>query len=218
MSEAVRNLEPKIVWKHFADLNAVPRPSKKEERVIQFMVDFGKSLNLDTLVDKVGNVIITKPATKGLEDRQTVVLQSHLDMVHQKNSDTVFNFDKEGIKMVIEGDWVTADGTTLGADNGLGVAAIMAILSSNDLQHPNIEALFTIDEETGMTGAMGLEGGILKGDILLNLDTEEDDEIGMGCAGGVDVTATRNYNEEEVPENSTAFSINVKGFIEILKT
>ena len=211
MSEAVRNLEPKIVWKHFADLNAVPRPSKKEERVIQFMVDFGKSLNLDTLVDKVGNVIITKPATKGLEDRQTVVLQSHLDMVHQKNSDTVFNFDKEGIKMVIEGDWVTADGTTLGADNGLGVAAIMAILSSNDLQHPNIEALFTIDEETGMTGAMGLEGGILKGDILLNLDTEEDDEIGMGCAGGVDVTATRNYNEEEVPENSTAFSINVKG-------
>ncbi|ARV14897.1 aminoacyl-histidine dipeptidase [Polaribacter sp. SA4-12] len=211
MSEAVRNLEPKIVWKHFADLNAVPRPSKKEERVIQFMVDFGKSLNLDTLVDKVGNVIITKPATKGLEDRQTVVLQSHLDMVHQKNSDTVFDFDKEGIKMVIEGDWVTADGTTLGADNGLGVAAIMAILSSDDLQHPNIEALFTIDEETGMTGAMGLEGGILKGDILLNLDTEEDDEIGMGCAGGVDVTATRNYNEEEVPENSTAFSINVKG-------
>ena len=211
MSEAVRNLEPKIVWKHFADLNAVPRPSKKEERVIQFMVDFGKNLNLDTLVDKVGNVIITKPATKGLEDRQTVVLQSHLDMVHQKNSDTVFDFDKEGIKMVIEGDWVTADGTTLGADNGLGVAAIMAILSSDDLQHPNIEALFTIDEETGMTGAMGLEGGILKGDILLNLDTEEDDEIGMGCAGGVDVTATRNYNEEEVPENSTAFSINVKG-------
>jgi dipeptidase D len=211
MSEAVRNLEPKIVWKHFADLNAVPRPSKKEERVIQFMVDFGKSLNLSTLVDKVGNVIITKPATKGLEDRQTVVLQSHLDMVHQKNSDTIFDFDKEGIKMVIEGDWVTADGTTLGADNGLGVAAIMAILSSNDLQHPNIEALFTIDEETGMTGAMGLEGGILKGDILLNLDTEEDDEIGMGCAGGVDVTATRNYNEEAVSENSTAFSINVKG-------
>ena len=211
MSKAVRNLEPKIVWNHFADLNAVPRPSKKEERVIQFMVDFGKKLNLDTLVDKVGNVIITKPATKGLEDRQTVVLQSHLDMVHQKNSDTVFDFDKEGIKMIIEGDWVTADGTTLGADNGLGVAAIMAILSSDDIQHPNIEALFTIDEETGMTGAMGLEGGILKGDILLNLDTEEDDEIGMGCAGGIDITATRSYSEEETPENSTAFSITVKG-------
>ncbi|WP_158841535.1 aminoacyl-histidine dipeptidase [Polaribacter sp. L3A8] len=211
MSEAVRNLEPKIVWNHFSDLNAVPRPSKKEERVIKFMVDFGKKLNLETFVDKVGNVIITKPATKGLEDRQTVVLQSHLDMVHQKNSDTNFDFDKEGIKMLIDGDWVTADGTTLGADNGLGVAAIMSILSSDDLQHPNIEALFTIDEETGMTGAMGLEGGILKGDILLNLDTEEDDEIGMGCAGGIDVTATRTYAKEEVSKNSIAYSITVKG-------
>ena len=211
MSNAVRNLEPKIVWNHFADLNAVPRPSKKEERVIQFMVDFGKKLNLNTIVDKVGNVIIKKPATKGLESRKTVVLQSHLDMVHQKNSDTVFDFDKEGIKMLIDGDWVTADGTTLGADNGLGVAAIMAILSSDNIQHPNIEALFTIDEETGMTGAMGLEGGILEGEILLNLDTEEDNEIGIGCAGGVDVTATRNYREEETPKNSTAFSITVKG-------
>ena len=211
MSKEVRNLEPKIVWNHFADLNAVPRPSKKEERVIQFMVDFGKNLNLETFVDKVGNVIIKKPATKGFEDRKTVVLQSHLDMVHQKNSDTVFDFDKEGIKMLINDDWVTADGTTLGADNGLGVAAIMSVFSSNDLQHPNLEALFTIDEETGMTGAMGLEGGVLKGDILLNLDTEEDDEIGMGCAGGVDVTATRNYNEEEVSDNSSSFSITVKG-------
>ncbi|MDN3619348.1 aminoacyl-histidine dipeptidase [Polaribacter undariae] len=211
MSKAVRNLEPKIVWNHFADLNAVPRPSKKEERVIQFMVDFGKKLNLETFVDKVGNVIIKKPATKGLENRKTVVLQSHLDMVHQKNSATVFDFDKEGIKMLIEGDWVTADGTTLGADNGLGVAAIMAIFSSEDLEHPNLEALFTIDEETGMTGAMGLEGGILEGEILLNLDTEEDDEIGMGCAGGVDVTATRSYAEEDISENAAAYSITVKG-------
>ena len=211
MSEAVRNLEPKIIWNHFADLNAVPRPSKKEERVIQFMVSFGKKLNLHTFVDKVGNVIISKPATKGFENRKTVVLQSHLDMVHQKNNDTIFDFDKQGIQMLIDGDWVTANGTTLGADNGLGVAAIMAILSSTDLQHPNIEALFTIDEETGMTGAMGLEGGILKGDILLNLDTEEDDEIGMGCAGGIDITATRNYVEKETPKNATAFSITVKG-------
>ncbi|WP_341221831.1 aminoacyl-histidine dipeptidase [Polaribacter atrinae] len=211
MSKAVRNLEPKIIWNHFADLNAVPRPSKKEERVIQFMVDFGKKLNLETFVDKVGNVIIKKPATKGLEDRKAVVLQSHLDMVHQKNSATDFDFDKEGIKMLIEGDWVTADGTTLGADNGLGVAAIMAIFSSNDIEHPNLEALFTIDEETGMTGAMGLEGGILEGEILLNLDTEEDDEIGMGCAGGIDVTATRSYAQEDVSENATAFSITVKG-------
>ncbi|QTE24550.1 aminoacyl-histidine dipeptidase [Polaribacter cellanae] len=211
MNLEIRNLEPKIVWNHFADLNAVPRPSKKEERVIQFMVDFGKKLNLETLVDKVGNVIIKKPATAGMEDRQTVVLQSHLDMVHQKNADTNFDFDTQGIKMLVDADWVTADGTTLGADNGLGVAAIMAILSSKDLEHPNLEALFTIDEETGMTGAMGLEGGILKGDILLNLDTEEDDEIGMGCAGGIDITATRNYTEEKTPENSEAFSITVKG-------
>ena len=211
MSTSVRNLKPKEVWNMFADLNAVPRPSKKEKRVIQFMVDFGKKLNLETFVDKVGNVIITKPATKGLENRKTVVLQSHLDMVHQKNSDTIFNFEKEGIKMLIQGDWVTADGTTLGADNGLGVASIMAVLASTEIEHPNLEALFTIDEETGMTGAMGLEGGVLKGEILLNLDTEEDDEIGMGCAGGIDVTAIRTYSEELVPETATAFTISVKG-------
>ncbi|ARV06267.1 cytosol nonspecific dipeptidase [Polaribacter sp. SA4-10] len=211
MNKEIRNLEPKAVWNHFSDLNAVPRPSKKEERVIDFMVDFGKKLNLETFVDKVGNVIIKKPATSGLENRKTVVMQSHLDMVHQKNTATVFDFDSEGIKMLIEGDWVTADGTTLGADNGLGVATIMAVLSSSEIEHPNLEALFTIDEETGMTGAMGLEGGILKGDILLNLDTEEDDEIGIGCAGGVDVTAKRTYSEENTPENTIAFSISVKG-------
>jgi dipeptidase D len=211
MSTSVRNLEPKEVWNMFADLNAVPRPSKKEERVIQFIVDFGKNLHLETVVDKVGNVIIKKKATKGLEDRKTVVLQSHLDMVHQKNSETIFDFDKEGIKMLVEEDWVTAAGTTLGADNGLGVASIMAVLASTEIQHPNLEALFTIDEETGMTGAMGLEAGILKGDILLNLDTEEDDEIGMGCAGGVDVTATRTYKEELVSEKVTAFTITIKG-------
>jgi dipeptidase D len=211
MSSAIRDLAPKEVWNMFADLNAVPRPSKKEARVIQFMVDFGKKLNLETFVDKVGNVIIQKPATKGLEDRKTVVLQSHLDMVHQKNSETVFDFEKEGIKMLVAGDWVTADGTTLGADNGLGVASIMAVLASSEIEHPHLEALFTIDEETGMTGAIGLEGGILKGDILLNLDTEEDDEIGIGCAGGVDVTATRTYKEEAISVNSIGFSITVKG-------
>lgn len=211
MNSEIRNLEPKAVWKNFADLNAVPRPSKKEERVIQFMVDFGKNLNLETMVDKVGNVIIRKPATAGMENRKTVVLQSHLDMVHQKNADTVFDFDTEGIKMFVDGDWVKAEGTTLGADNGLGVASIMGILESTDIPHPALEALFTIDEETGMTGAMGLEGGLLKGEILLNLDTEEDDEIGMGCAGGVDVTATRNYNEETTPENTIAYEISVTG-------
>lgn len=211
MNEAIRNLEPKALWNKFADLNAVPRPSKKEERVIAFMKDFGQKLNLDVHVDEVGNVIIKKPATPGMENRKTIVMQSHLDMVHQKNSDTVFDFDTQGIEMYVDGDWVRAKGTTLGADNGLGVATIMAILESTDIQHPAIEALFTIDEETGMTGAMGLKGGLLDGEILLNLDTEEDDEIDIGCAGGVDVTATRTYNEEDVPENAVAYNITVSG-------
>lgn len=211
MNQEIRNLEPKALWNKFADLNAVPRPSKKEERVIAFMMDFGKQLGLETMKDAVGNVIIKKPATAGLENRKTIVMQSHLDMVHQKNNDTTFDFDTQGIEMYVDGDWVRAKGTTLGADNGLGVATIMAILESKDIPHPAIEALFTIDEETGMTGAMGLKGGLLNGEILLNLDTEEDDEIDIGCAGGVDVTATRSYKEEETPENSLAFTITVKG-------
>jgi len=211
MNSDIRQLEPKALWNKFADLNAVPRASKKEERVIQFVKEFGEQLGLDTLVDKVGNVIIRKPATAGFENRKTVVMQSHLDMVHQKNNDTSFDFDKQGINMYIDGDWVKAKGTTLGADNGLGVATIMAILESKTIAHPPIEALFTIDEETGMTGAKGLEGGLLKGDILLNLDTEEDNELGVGCAGGVDVTATRTYAEEEAPKLTTGIKISVKG-------
>lgn len=211
MNEAVRNLEPKVIWNKFADLNAVPRPSKKEERVIAFMKDFGNQLGLETIEDAVGNVIIRKPATPGMEDRKAIVMQSHLDMVHQKNNDTDFNFDTQGIEMFVDGDWVRAKGTTLGADNGLGVATIMAILESKEIAHPALEALFTIDEETGMTGAMGLKGGLLKGEILLNLDTEEDDEIGVGCAGGVDVTATRNYAEVTPAAKSEAYKITVKG-------
>lgn len=211
MNEEIRNLEPKALWNKFADLNAVPRPSKKEERVIAFMKDFGKNLGLETIEDEVGNVIIRKPATKGLEDRKMVILQSHLDMVHQKNNDTNFDFDTQGIEMYVDGDWVRAKGTTLGADNGLGVATIMAILESDNIEHPAIEALFTIDEETGMTGAKGLKGGLLQGEILLNLDTEEDDEIGVGCAGGVDITATGTYTENDAPQNATAFTIKVKG-------
>ena len=211
MSQEIRQLEPKAVWNKFADLNAVPRPSKKEERVIAFMKEFGKNLTLETIEDAVGNVIIKKPATAGMEDRKAIVMQSHLDMVHQKNSDTNFDFLTQGIEMFVDGDWVKAKGTTLGADNGLGVATIMAILESTDLPHPAIEALFTIDEETGMTGAMGLEGGLLNGAILLNLDTEEDDEIGVGCAGGIDVTAVGTYNEESTPETKIGYSIEVKG-------
>lgn len=211
MSTEVRNLEPKSLWNKFADLNAVPRPSKKEERVIQFMKDFGINLGLETFEDEIRNVIIRKPATKGMENRKAIVLQGHLDMVHQKNNDTTFDFDTQGIDMFVDGDWVRAKGTTLGADNGLGVAAIMAILESTTIAHPAIEALFTIDEETGMTGALNLKGGILQGEILLNLDTEEDDEIDIGCAGGIDVTAKRIYNLEETPEGSVGYTITVKG-------
>ena len=211
MNQDIKNIEPIEVWSHFADLNAVPRPSKKEEKIIQFMVEFGKKLHLETLVDHIGNVIIKKAASIGMEKRKTIVLQGHIDMVHQKNATTEFNFEEQGINMFVEGDWVKAKGTTLGADNGLGVAAIMAILSSKTIIHPAIEALFTLDEETGMTGAMNLDSTILTGEILLNLDTEEDDEIGIGCAGGLDVTATRNYTEEDIPENTTAFSISITG-------
>ena len=211
MSQEIRNLEPKALWNKFSDLNAVPRPSKKEERVIEFIKNFGHNLGLETFEDEIRNVIIRKPATPGMENRKAVVLQGHLDMVHQKNSDTIFDFDTQGIDMYVDGDWVRAKGTTLGADNGLGVAMIMAVLESTTMKHPAIEALFTIDEETGMTGALNLKGGLLNGEILLNMDTEEDDEIDIGCAGGIDVTATRKYNEEETPKGSVGYTITVKG-------
>ena len=211
MNRTIRQLSPEAIWSNFTDLNAVPRPSKKEERVITFIKDFGVGLNLETIEDEVGNVIIKKPATPGMEHRKAVVLQSHLDMVHQKNTDTDFDFLSQGIQMYVDGDWVKAKGTTLGADNGLGVATIMAVLQSTDIPHPALEALFTVDEETGMTGAMGLQPGLLKGDILLNLDTEEDDEIGVGCAGGIDVTATRSYSEEPRPQTAVAYDLSVKG-------
>ena len=207
----VRELEPISVWNHFADLNAVPRPSKKEERVIAFIQNFGEKLGLETYTDKVGNVIIKKPATAGMENRQTVILQSHLDMVHQKNADTLFDFETQGIEMLVDGDWVKAKGTTLGADNGMGVAAIMGILSSKDISHPSIEALFTIDEETGMTGAMELEKGILKGSILLNLDTEDDDEFSIGCAGGIDTNTSYSYSLSSISEGSLTYKIVVNG-------
>ena len=168
MNEAATRLQPNAVWTHFEELNAVPRPSKKEGRVIEFMKQFGQGLNLETIADEIGNVIIRKPATPGMEDRQGVILQGHLDMVHQKNAETVFDFNTEGIRSVITEDgWLTAEGTTLGADNGMGVASIMAVLSATNIEHGQVEALFTIDEETGMTGAMGLKGDLLKGEILM---------------------------------------------------
>ena len=202
-------LKPQLIWKNFSALNSVPRPSKKEEKVIEFIKKFGENLGLETTVDEVGNVIIKKPATKGMEDRKAVVLQSHLDMVCQKNSDIEFDFEAQGIQMEVDGDWVKAKGTTLGADNGIGVASIMSVLESNDIAHPALEALFTIDEETGMTGALGLKPGQLHGKILLNLDTEEDDEIDIGCAGGIDVTASQTYNVESAKGQTV--KITVKG-------
>ncbi len=210
MHSDIRSLEPKALWNHFADLNAVPRPSKKEARVIAFMRQFGEGLGLETTEDSVGNVIIRKPATAGMEGRTTVVMQGHLDMVHQKNAGTTFDFDAQGILMLLDGDFVRADGTTLGADNGIGVAAIMTILSSTDIPHPAIEALFTIDEETGMTGAIHLEGGLLHGSIMLNLDTEDDRELTIGCAGGIDVTGTGKYTPS-LAAGLTAYKIIVNG-------
>jgi dipeptidase D len=209
----VRDLEPKTLWNHFADLNAVPRPSKKEERVIAFMMNFGQALGFETIQDHIGNVIIKKPATSGMENRQTIVMQSHLDMVHQKNSDTIFDFDQQGIEMLVDGDWVRANGTTLGADNGIGVATIMAILKSTDISHPAIEALFTIDEETGMTGALQVDASNISGTILLNLDTEDDDELSIGCAGGIDTNTSTPITYEDVPSNYVCIEIKLRGLL-----
>ena len=194
MSLEVANVKPVEIWKNFALLNEVPRPSKKEERVIEFLKSFARKNNLLFQQDEIGNLVIIKEATQNMKDCETVVLQSHVDMVHEKNNEVEFDFLNSGIKMYVEGDWVKADGTTLGADNGLGVAAIMAVLESKEISHPKVEALFTVDEETGMTGALNLSNTILSGKILLNLDTEEDDEICIGCAGGIDITMKRSYN------------------------
>ncbi|MEZ5014975.1 MAG: aminoacyl-histidine dipeptidase [Chitinophagales bacterium] len=207
----VRNLEPRALWNHFEDLNAIPRPSKKEEKVIAFAKAFGESLGLKTVVDSAGNVIIYKPGTAGYENKTTVILQSHLDMVHQKNSDTDFDFATQGIQSYIDGDWVKAKGTTLGADNGIGVASIMTLLASTDIPHPPLEALFTIDEETGMTGAFQLQQSLLKGKILLNLDTEDDDEFSIGCAGGIDTNTSFTYTTEAPAAGAHAYRITVSG-------
>ena len=177
------------------------------------MMDFGNSLGLETIKDAIGNVVIKKNASPGMEGRKTVIMQSHLDMVHQKNSDTVFDFDTQGIEMIIEGDWVHANGTTLGADNGIGVAAIMAILSSTDIAHPPIEAMFTIDEETGMTGAMELDPSNFDGEILLNLDTEDDDELSIGCAGGIDTNTRMSYAEVALLDDSAVFELKISGLL-----
>ena len=210
MSE-MRNLNPKVVWEIFQNLCDIPRPSKHEQKVIDYVKKFGESLGLETIVDEVGNVIIKKPASKGMEDRKTVVLQGHLDMVPQKNSDIQHDFEKDPIQAYVDGEWVTAKDTTLGADNGIGVAAAMAVLQDKSLVHGPIEALFTIDEETGMTGAENLKPGILNGDIMINMDSEDEGELYIGCAGGVDTVVKYHYKEEKTPADVKSFRIDVKG-------
>lgn len=211
MSKKIAELSPLGVWRYFYELTQIPRPSKKESKAVDFVYNFGKNLGLETIKDNTGNVIIRKTATAGMEKSKGVILQSHLDMVPQKNSDIKHDFEKDPIKVYIDGDWVTAEGTTLGADNGIGVAAAMAVLESTTLKHGPIEALFTVDEETGMTGARQLQPNILKGEILINLDSEDEGELYVGCAGAIDGTFTFTYKEEEIPENTETYLISVTG-------
>lgn len=211
MSAEIKNLKPENVWKHFYDLTQIPRPSKHEAAVIDFVKKFGEGLGLETIVDATGNVIIKKPATPGYENRQTVCLQGHLDMVPQKNSHIDFDFTKDPIDAYIDGEWVTARDTTLGADNGVGCAAAMAVLEATDLEHGPIEALFTVDEETGMTGAFGLKNDVLNADIMINMDSEDEGELYVGCAGGEDTNITFDYKEEAVAAVSVAYKIAITG-------
>ena len=211
MSKEIQNLEPKALWKHFYNLTQIPRPSGKEQASIEFIKKFAQDLKLEVIVDEVGNVIVRKPATPGMENRKGVVLQGHLDMVPQKNSDKQHDFEKDPIDAYVDGEWVKAKGTTLGADNGIGVAAALAILEAKDLVHGPIEGLFTIDEETGMTGAFGLKSGILKGDILMNLDSEDEGELYVGCAGGLDANIKFPYKSTPVPAGIVAFKLSITG-------
>jgi len=211
MNNEIAKLSPQGLWESFYKLTQIPRPSKKEGKAIDFIEQFGKSLGFTTIRDEVGNVIIRKPATPGYEDRMGVILQSHIDMVPQKNSDKAHNFETDPIETLIEDGWVTANGTTLGADNGIGVAAAMAVLLANDIEHGPIEALITMDEEAGMTGANALKPGLLEGDILLNMDSEDEGELYVGCAGGSDANVKFTYTETEVPADSVAFKLSLTG-------
>lgn len=209
----MKTLEPTIVWNHFYEITQIPRPSKKEDKVRTYLDEFGKKHNLTTVTDKAGNVLITKPATPGYENEKTIILQAHMDMVCEKNSDVEHNFDTDPIQVIVDNGWVKAKGTTLGADNGIGMALMLAVLSSDNLKHPALECLFTTDEETGLTGAFALDNNLLKGDILINLDSEDDGEIFVGCAGGIDTTATLKVKTKDTPRHFFAFSVTVKGLM-----
>jgi len=197
MNNELSTLKPDILWKYFIEILEIPRPSKKEEKITAYLLNFGKEHQLETLQDEIGNVLIRKPATPGMEKAKSVVLQSHMDMVCEKNSDTVHDFDNDPIQAWIDDDgWVKAKGTTLGADDGIGIAAQLAVLASNDIEHGPIECLFTVDEETGLTGAFGLKPGFLQSSILLNLDSEDEGELFIGCAGGKDTVCTFTYQKD----------------------
>ena len=208
---SIAELNPVPLWKHFAKLCEIPRPSKHEERVVAYIIDFCNERGLDIKLDQIGNVIIKKPATPGMEDRKTLAMQSHVDMVPQKNADTEHDFLKDPIRAYVDGEWVTAEGTTLGADNGIGVAAILALLESTDIPHPPLEALLTIDEEAGMTGAKNLQPGHFEAELLLNLDTEDEGELYVGCAGGVDINVSLPYSTTGMPADHKAFKLSVRG-------
>ena len=208
----IQNLDPQIVWKNFYALTRIPRPSKHEELAVEYMYNWGVSHGLETIKDEVGNIIIRKPATPGCENMKGVILQGHIDMVPQKNADTVHDFEKDPIETWIDGEWVKAKGTTLGAYNGLGLAMAMAVLESSDLKHGPVELLCTIDEETGMTGAMALKPGVLQGEILINLDSETEGELYVGCAGGLDASASATYVPADYDKNWECWSLAVKGF------
>lgn len=209
----LKDLQPQAVWEQFEALTRVPRPSKKEERVIEYLIDFAKRHNIEWQRDAIGNVVMRVPATAGYEDRPTVILQSHMDMVCEKNSNVVFDFEKEAIRTVVDGEWVRAEGTTLGADDGIGVAATLALLLDNKAEHGPLEALFTVDEETGLTGAFNLGEGMLTGQYLINLDSEDEGEIFIGCAGGVDTVATFACEKEPAPEGMKFYRVDVKDLV-----
>ncbi len=212
MSEDIRALEPKLLWENFYQLTQIPRPSKKELKAAEFVAEFGRKLSLETIMDEVGNVIIRKPATSGYENAKGIVLQAHVDMVPQANSGSNFNFETDPIDAFINGDWVTANNTTLGADNGIGVATALAILESKEVKHGPLEVLITIDEETGMTGAFALKPDVLKSEILINLDSEDETDLSVGCAGGMNVDFEWTYEgTEKAPEEGTFFQITIKG-------
>ena len=207
----IKDLEPKVLWRAFAEILKIPRPSKKEEKIIEFLVAFGKQHQLDTEIDEAGNVLIKKAATAGKENNRTVILQSHTDMVCEKNADVDHDFENDPIQAYIDDGWVKAKGTTLGADDGIGIAAQLAILASNDLSHGPLECLFTVDEETGLTGAFALKPGFLSGKTLINLDSEDEGELFIGCAGGKDTVARFKYKKEKLPDKYAGVKISITG-------